>query len=61
MDYANGRRLKLWGRAKVTDDPALLGRLADPVYPARVERAIVFKVLAWDWNCSQHIPSLLPA
>jgi uncharacterized protein len=61
MDYANGRRLKLWGRAKVTDDPALLGRLADSVYPARVERAIVFTVLAWDWNCSQHIPRLLPA
>jgi uncharacterized protein len=61
MDYANGRRLKLWGRATVTDDPALLGRLADPAYPARVERAVVFTVLAWDWNCSQHIPRLFPA
>ena len=60
MDYANGRRLKLWGRVKVTDDSVLLGRLADPAYPARVERAIVFTVLAWDWNCSQHIPRLLP-
>jgi predicted pyridoxine 5'-phosphate oxidase superfamily flavin-nucleotide-binding protein len=33
----------------------LLARLADPGYPARVERAILFTVEAWDANCSQHI------
>jgi hypothetical protein len=27
----------------------------------RVAHAIVFAVLAWDWNCSQHIPKLVPA
>ena len=26
-----------------------------------VEQSIVFTVLAWDWNCSQHIPRLVPA
>lgn len=62
MDYAAARRLKLWGRARVVaDDPPLLARLADPGYGARVERGIVFKVLAWDWNCPQHIPRLVPA
>lgn len=60
MDYAAARRLKLWGRARVvTGDPALLARLGDPARGARVEEAIVFTVLAWDWNCSQHIPKLV--
>jgi len=61
MDYAEARRLKLWGRARVTGNPTLLARLADSSYSARVEQAIVFTVLAWDWNCSQHIPRLVPA
>jgi uncharacterized protein len=61
MDYANARRLKLWGRARVADEPALLARLEDPAVSSRVEQAIVFTVLAWDWNCSQHIPRLVPA
>jgi predicted pyridoxine 5'-phosphate oxidase superfamily flavin-nucleotide-binding protein len=61
MDYAKALRLKLWGRARVTAEPALLTRLADPAYPARIEQAIVFTVLAWDWNCSQHIPRLVLA
>jgi predicted pyridoxine 5'-phosphate oxidase superfamily flavin-nucleotide-binding protein len=61
MDYAEARRLKLWGRSRVVSDPALLARLADPAYAARIEQAIVFTVLAWDWNCSQHIPQWVPA
>jgi hypothetical protein len=56
MDYANRRRVKVWGTARVAeDDPALLDRLADPAYPGKVERAIVFTVAAWDVNCPQHI------
>ena len=31
------------------------------VYRLDAERAIVFTVLAWDWNCSQHIPRLVQA
>ena len=44
MDYAEARRLKLWGRARVVSDDA--------------GETIVFTVLAWDWNCSKHIPRL---
>jgi predicted pyridoxine 5'-phosphate oxidase superfamily flavin-nucleotide-binding protein len=56
MDYENRRRVKLWGQARVVeDDPELLARLADPGYPGRVERAILFTIEAWDVNCSQHI------
>lgn len=56
MDYAQRQRVKIWGRARVVeDDPALLERLADPSYRARVERAIVVRLEAWDPNCRQHI------
>ena len=56
MDYANSRRVKLWGTAEVIEnDPALLKKLADPSYPAEPERAIVFHIEAWDMNCHQHI------
>src|SRR3954447_19586668 len=56
MGYANARRLKVWGTAKVVeDDPALLEKLRDPDYPGEVERAIVFTIEAWDVNCPQHI------
>jgi uncharacterized protein len=61
MDYANARRLKLWGRAKVSSDPELIASLLPSAGSRRVEHAIVFTVLAWDWNCSQHIPRLVPA
>jgi len=61
MDYANQRRVKVYGTARVvTDDPELLGRLHDESYDARPERAIVIKLEAWDANCPQHIhPHLL--
>ncbi|MDC0935925.1 pyridoxamine 5'-phosphate oxidase family protein [Pirellulales bacterium] len=56
MDYANRRRIKVWGTAEyVEDDQQLLARLYDDEYGGRVERAIVFHVHAWDVNCPQHI------
>lgn len=56
IDYADRRRIKLWGEAKVVeDDRELLERLRDPEYPGRVERAIVFTIKAWDVNCPKHI------
>lgn len=61
MDYANSRRIKLWGTARVVeDDPVLLQQLQDPEYPGRVERAIVFAIEAWDVNCPQHIHKRFP-
>jgi len=56
MDYAHSRRIKLWGKASVVEgDTELLERLRDHDYPGKVERAIVFKIEAWDVNCPQHI------
>lgn len=56
MDYANSRRIKLWGTARVVeDDPDLIQQLQDPEYPGRVEQAVLFSVEAWDVNCPQHI------
>lgn len=56
MDYANSRRVKLWGTARVVEtDPELTRALADPTYPSKVERAVLFTIEAWDVNCPQHI------
>ncbi|MCL4196903.1 MAG: pyridoxamine 5'-phosphate oxidase family protein [Phycisphaerales bacterium] len=56
MDYARGRRVKIWGTARVVeDDAALLEKLRDPAYPGNAERAILFEIEAWDVNCPQHI------
>lgn len=58
MDYAQRRRLKVWARAALidaADDPALIARLRDDTYKAKVERAVVLRVEAVDWNCPQHI------
>lgn len=57
MDYAQQRRIKIWGTARVVrDDPELLVRLRLEDYRARIEQAILFTVDAWDINCPQHIP-----
>ncbi len=56
MDYANRRRVKIWGRARmVADDAELMARLADAGYATRPEQAILFHLEAWDVNCPQHI------
>jgi predicted pyridoxine 5'-phosphate oxidase superfamily flavin-nucleotide-binding protein len=56
LDPARRQRIKLWGRARVVEnDTALVERLFDHGYKARPERAILFRIEAWDVNCSQHI------
>jgi uncharacterized protein len=56
LDFANRRRIKVWGRARIDEqDEALLARLTDSGYRARPQRAILFTVDAWDVNCQQHI------
>ena len=56
MDYANSRRIKVWGTARVVEgDAALLEKLRDRDYPDEAERAILFAIEAWDVNCPQHI------
>mgnify|MGYP003344750214 CR=1 FL=1 len=61
LDYANRQRIKIWGEARVDEDPALLQRLMPQDYKARGEQAIVFQVKAWDANCPQHIPQRFDA
>lgn len=61
MDYAHRRRIKVWGRARVSADPALIAQLMPENYRARPEQAILFTVEAWDVNCPQHIPLKLDA
>lgn len=58
MDYPNRRRLKIFATMRVFDSedaPELVERLAIPDYPAKIERAMVLHVDAFDWNCPQHI------
>jgi uncharacterized protein len=57
IDYANRRRIKVWGTARVVEgDGALLRRLMPQGYRARPEHVVLFTVRAWDRNCPQHIP-----
>jgi len=58
MDYANQRRLKIMGRARLVErglDPDLIARLEMPNYRATVERAVIIDIEGYDWNCPQHI------
>jgi uncharacterized protein len=62
MDYAHRRRVKIWGEARVVDDdPALLKSLMPAGYKARPEQVVIFKIMAWDTNCPQHIPQKFDA
>lgn len=58
MDYPHQARLKLIGHARIVEpgeDPALEARLRAPAYPAAIDRILVLSLVAYDWNCSQHI------
>ncbi len=56
IDFETRTRVKIWGRARVVEgDAELLLRLGKPNARARIERAIVIDVDAWDINCRQHI------
>lgn len=61
MDYAHKRRIKIWGRARTSNDPEIIAGLMPDGYRARPEQAILFEVEAWDVNCPQHIPQKLDA
>lgn len=58
MDYPHQTRLKIFAEIEVidaADDPALIERLTMPDYSAKIERAMILNVTAYDWNCPQHI------
>ena len=58
MDYARRARLKILARVEIkarADAPDLVEKFALPGYKARIERAMLFHLEAFDWNCAQHI------
>lgn len=58
MDYAHQRRLKILCSVEVrdaADAPDLVEQLRTDGYKAKIERAMVLRVEAFDWNCPQHI------
>jgi uncharacterized protein len=62
IDYAQRRRIKVWGQARVVEgDSGLIARLMPDGYQARPEQVILFAVSAWNANCSQHIPQRFEA
>jgi predicted pyridoxine 5'-phosphate oxidase superfamily flavin-nucleotide-binding protein len=62
IDYANRRRIKIWGTARVVEgDDALTRQLMPAGYRARPEQVLLFTVTAWDQNCPQHIPQRFEA
>jgi hypothetical protein len=58
MDYPTQSRLKLLGHVEVregADAQQLIGELSGPGVRALVERALVIRIEAFDWNCQQYI------
>jgi uncharacterized protein len=58
VDYARRARLKIYAHVKAVAldaDSALAAGLADPGYRAKPERILVLHLVAFDWNCPQHI------
>ena len=58
MDYPRQARLKLLARVRAVDlvnEPELATALVDANYTAKVERGLLIRVEAFDWNCPQHI------
>jgi predicted pyridoxine 5'-phosphate oxidase superfamily flavin-nucleotide-binding protein len=59
MDYSNRQRLKIFGRLEIVDaqvvSPEALTKVELPEYRAKVERVAYIEVVAFDWNCPQHI------
>jgi predicted pyridoxine 5'-phosphate oxidase superfamily flavin-nucleotide-binding protein len=58
MDYPRRQRLKIYARVELvtlSERPELFEKLATPGYTAKIERALVFHLEAFDWNCPQHI------
>lgn len=62
IDYANRRRIKIWGTARVVEgDAGLIATLMPADYKARPEQAVLFTLAAWDANCPQHVPQRFEA
>lgn len=62
IDYAQRRRIKIWGEASIVEaSTERLAKMMPAAYKAQAEQVILFKVSAWDVNCSKHIPQRFEA
>jgi len=58
VDYARRARMKLFAHVEIVApdaDPALTALVTVPGYKAVIERIFVLRLVAFDWNCPQHI------
>lgn len=58
VSYPHKARLKLYAKARIVelaDDPKLFARIDVTGYKHKAERMMVLDILAYDWNCPQHI------
>lgn len=58
MDYPQQQRLKIWAEVSIaesSDNPVLREQLEVAVYAGQIERLVLLKVQAFDWNCPRHI------
>jgi predicted pyridoxine 5'-phosphate oxidase superfamily flavin-nucleotide-binding protein len=58
VDYPRQARLKILGHVKIfegADAKDWIEKVRDPGYKSVIERVLVIKVDALDWNCPQHI------
>ncbi len=58
VDYPARQRLKVWANAAIVSpdaDPGLAAIVSLEGYDAVVERIFRLEVVAFDWNCPQHI------
>jgi predicted pyridoxine 5'-phosphate oxidase superfamily flavin-nucleotide-binding protein len=58
MDYAGRARLKIYAHVEpvpLDADPVLAEQLLTPGYKGKPERILLLHLVAFDWNCPQHI------
>jgi len=58
MDYPAQQRLKIWVESSIFEagqDVDLEAKLKTQNYKVHVERIVLLKIQAFDWNCPQHI------
>jgi predicted pyridoxine 5'-phosphate oxidase superfamily flavin-nucleotide-binding protein len=60
MDYPSQRRLKIWAETEISEDPAMIEKLTETSYGAEIDRAFLFHVLAFEWNCQRRVVQRYP-
>jgi predicted pyridoxine 5'-phosphate oxidase superfamily flavin-nucleotide-binding protein len=55
LDHARRQRLKISGRARITNDPLIVKELETHSDRGHIEGAFVITVEVFDWNCPDHI------